>query len=52
MSSPDFSFPQDTLRQIAQGRSLIKFDTLEFALIITNFQPVDLSVFEQATPAP
>ena len=40
------------LSQIAQVRSLINFDTLEFALIITNFQPVDLSVFEQATPAP
>jgi rod shape-determining protein MreC len=40
------------LSQIAQVRSLINFDTLEFALIITNFQPVDLSIFEQATPAP
>lgn len=40
------------LNQVAQVRSLINFDTLEFVLIVTNFQPVDLSVFEQATPAP
>jgi len=40
------------LNQVAQIRSLINFDTLEFVLVVTNFQPVDLSVFEQATPAP
>lgn len=34
------------LYQEAQVRSLISFDTLEFVLIVTNFQPVDLSVFE------
>ena len=33
---------------MAQVRSLINFDTLEFVLIVTNFQPVDLSVFDQA----
>ncbi|NDJ61184.1 MAG: rod shape-determining protein MreC [Chloroflexi bacterium] len=36
------------LYQEAQVRSLINFDTLEFVLVVTNFQPVDLSVFEQA----
>ncbi len=35
--------------QIAQIRSLINFDALEFVLVITNFQPVDLSAFEQAS---
>jgi rod shape-determining protein MreC len=33
--------------QIAQIRSLINFDALEFVMVITNFQPVDLSAFEQ-----
>ena len=42
----------DGLNQVAQVRSLINFDTLEFVLIVTNFQPVDLSVFQQATPSP
>jgi rod shape-determining protein MreC len=32
--------------QEAEVRSLINFDTLEIVLIVTNFQPVDLSVFE------
>jgi rod shape-determining protein MreC len=35
------------LYQEAEIRSLNNFDTLEFVLVITNFQPVDLSVFEQ-----
>lgn len=39
------SSPAD-LFQEAQVRSLINFDTLEFVLVITNFQPIDLSVFE------
>lgn len=47
-----FRLADTGLSQIAQVSSLINFDTLEFALVITNFQPVDLSVFEQATPAP
>lgn len=34
------------LSQEAEIRSLVNFDTLEFVLIITNFQPIDLSVFE------
>lgn len=33
--------------QIAQVRSLIDFDALETVLVITNFQPVDLSAFQQ-----
>ncbi|MFN8528120.1 MAG: rod shape-determining protein MreC [Anaerolineae bacterium] len=35
------------LFQEAQVRSLINFDTLEIVLIMTNFQPIDLSVFDQ-----
>ena len=42
----------DALSQVAQVRSLINFDTLEFVLVVTNFQPVDLSVFDQPTPGP
>lgn len=37
--------------QEAEVRSLVNFDTLEFVLVITSFQPVDLSVF-QDTPTP
>ena len=33
------------LFQEAEVRSLVDFDTLEFVLVITNFQPVDLSIF-------
>lgn len=40
------------LFQEAIVRSLIDFDTLEIVLIITNFQPADLSAFQQATPGP
>lgn len=36
------------LNQVAQVHSLINFDTLEFVLIVTNFQPIDLSVFDEA----
>ncbi|GAB4331410.1 MAG: hypothetical protein Kow00117_16500 [Phototrophicales bacterium] len=35
------------LNQVAQIRSLINFDTLEFVLVVTSFEPVDLSVFEE-----
>lgn len=38
---------QAELFQEAQVRSLINFDTLEIVLVMTNFQPIDLSVFEQ-----
>ncbi len=34
------------LFQEAEVRSLVDFDTLEFVLVITSFQPIDLSVFE------
>jgi len=33
------------LFQEAEVRSLVDFDTLEFVLVITSFQPIDLSVF-------
>lgn len=35
------------LFQEAEVRSLVDFDTLEFVLVITSFQPIDLSVFEE-----
>jgi rod shape-determining protein MreC len=34
------------LFQEAEVRSLIDFNTLEIVLVVTSFQPVDLSVFE------
>lgn len=34
------------LNQSAEVRSLVDFDRLEFVLVITSFQPVDISVFE------
>ncbi|MCA9913340.1 MAG: rod shape-determining protein MreC [Anaerolineae bacterium] len=37
------------LTQQAQLASLIDFSTLEFVLVITNFEPVDFSVFENTT---
>jgi len=40
----DFEFE---LYQTAQVRSLIDFTTLEFVLVITNFEPADISVFEE-----
>ncbi|MDX2139360.1 MAG: rod shape-determining protein MreC [Chloroflexota bacterium] len=44
---------QTELAQEADVRSLINFDILEVVLVITSFQPVDLSVFEDnATPVP
>ena len=33
--------------QVAQVRSLVDFDALEMVLVLTNFQPVDLSAFPQ-----
>ncbi|QPC81622.1 rod shape-determining protein MreC [Phototrophicus methaneseepsis] len=42
----DFEFE---LSQTAQLRSLIDFNTLEFVLVITNFEPADISVFEEET---
>lgn len=40
------------LTQQATVRSLINFDTLEIVLVITSFQPVDLSVFETSSGNP
>ena len=40
---------QFELYQEAEVRSLINFDTLEFVLVVTSFQPIDLSVFESDT---
>ncbi len=37
------------LYQQAVVRSLNNFDTLEIVLVVTNFQPVDLSVFENSS---
>lgn len=37
------------LYQEAEVRSLVDFDTLEFVLVVTSFQPVDLSAFESGT---
>jgi len=37
------------LFQEAEVSSLINFDTLEFVLVMTSFEPVDLSIFEQQT---
>ncbi len=44
---------QFELYQTAEIRSLVDFDTLEFVLVVTSFQPIDLSIFDAAgTPAP
>ncbi|MEL6216550.1 MAG: rod shape-determining protein MreC, partial [Pseudomonadota bacterium] len=37
------------LYQEAQVRSLNDFNTLEFVLVVTSFEPIDLSVFEEGT---
>lgn len=42
---------QFELFQEAQVRSLIDFDTLEFVLVVTSFEPIDLNVFEEAEKA-
>jgi len=34
------------LNQTAEIRSLVDFDSLEFVLIVTSFQPIDVSVFD------
>lgn len=34
------------LNQEAEVRSLVDFDNLEFVLVITSFQPIDISAFE------
>ena len=39
---------QSELYKEAEIRSLINFDTLEFVLVVTSFQPVDVSTFEDS----
>jgi len=39
---------QSELYKEAEIRSLINFDTLEFVLVVTSFQPIDVSSFETA----
>lgn len=39
------------LYQEAQVRSLNDFNTLEFVLVVTSFEPIDLGVFEEAEAA-
>ncbi len=46
------SLSEDELYQEARVRSLVDFDRLEIVQVIINFEPVDLSVFEQQTEAP
>ncbi len=43
---------ENELYQEARVRSLVDFDRLEIVQVIINFEPVDLSVFKEATPAP
>ena len=46
------SVRQEELYQVAQLGSLVDFDVLELVLVVTNFQPFDLSVFEnEGSPA-
>ncbi|GIK62481.1 MAG: hypothetical protein BroJett018_02750 [Chloroflexota bacterium] len=45
------SLSDDELFQQASIRSLVDFSRLEFVLIITNWEPVDLSVFDDTTGA-
>lgn len=45
------SLAQSELYQEARVRSLVEFDRLELVQVITNFEPVDLSVFEEAVEA-
>lgn len=39
---------QSELYKEAEIRSLVNFDTLEFVLVVTSFQPVDVSAFEDS----
>jgi len=41
---------ENELYQEARIRSLVDFDRLEMVQVMTNFEPVDLSVFEQQQP--
>lgn len=43
---------ESDIEQSAEVRSLVDFDRLEIILIVTSFEPVDLSVFEPTPIAP
>jgi rod shape-determining protein MreC len=43
---------ENELYQEARVRSLVDFDTLEIVQVLINFEPVDLSVFEEQEEAP
>jgi len=43
---------QSDIEQSAEVRSLVDFDRLEIVLIVTSFEPVDLSVFDPTPIAP
>lgn len=44
---------ESSVEQTAEIRSLIDFDRLEIVLVVTRFEPVDLSIFDTATtPVP
>ncbi len=43
---------ENELYQEARVRSLVNFGRIEIVQVIINFEPVDLSVFKEATPAP
>lgn len=43
---------ESELNQAAEVRSLVNFDTLEIVLVITSFQPVDLSIFDSSSGSP
>lgn len=44
------SLAENELYQEARVRSFVDFDRLELVQVIINFEPVDLSVFEETTP--
>lgn len=41
---------ESELYQVARVRSLVEFDRLEIVQVVINFEPVDLSVFEEPAP--
>lgn len=43
---------ESDIEQSAEVRSLIDFDTQEIVMVITSFEPVDMSVFEPTQVAP
>lgn len=43
---------ESDIEQSAEVRSLVDFDTLEIVMVITGFEPVDMSVFEPTPIAP